>query len=571
MLVLKRGLFALALLALSADVFAVEPPGAGSQIQQISSSPVPQEASPDIRNGQNSATAASKPTFAITGFRVLGNTLLDARLVDELLLHFAGAEKSGEAIQQARQALEDAYHHAGYQAVRVLVPQQEITDGTVTLAVIEFKLGKIAISGNQYHDQDNILAALPALVSGKPASSRILSENLRLANENPSRRLDVTLALGSEAGVVDARVNVQDEPPRKMWLTFDNTGNASTGRYRAGFAYQNNNLFNRDHAATLSYTTSPDHVSDVTQFSASYRLPLYSLGDSLDAIVAYTDTNAGATNTVAGPMSFSGKGHIGSIRYNHYFPRAGEYASRFTAGLDYRAYINKCSVGDFGSAGCGSAAADTTVHPVSLTYGGSWNKPSLIADFSAAVVHNLPGGVHGSDADFAAARPSPLGTGGASAQYSLYQLHGSLLFILPQDWRLRFLAKSQYTSDALISGEQIGLTGANTVRGYLEREAARDKGYVGSAEVYTPNLAPGLGMTDNSLRLLAFLDHARGWNVNLAGETDSTITAGSAGVGMRYDHRRGVSIRLDVGRASHGVGTTGAGDWRGHVSVMVNL
>lgn len=556
----------LAFLVLSSSALAVQPAEEGIQAQQPPPSPAP-----NPEPGQHNATTADKSTFKIVRFRVLGNTLLDSRSVDELLLKFSGTGKNVEEIQRAKLALEDAYRQAGFHAVRVVVPLQEITDGTVTLTVIEFKLGHIAVNGNRHHDQGNILGALPALTTGKPASSRILSKNLRLANENPSRHLGVTLSMGSEAGVVDARVNVQDESPQKMMLTFDNTGNSSTGWYRVGLAYQNNNLFNRDHAATLNYTTSPDHLNSVKQISASYRLPLYSIGDSLDAIAAYTDTNAGTTNTVAGPMSFSGKGYIGGIHYNHYLEQSGDYASLVTASLDYRAYLNNCSIGAFGPTACGSAAVSTTVHPIGLTYGGSWSKPSLSASFSASAFHNLPGGSHGGNADFAAARPSPIGLGGGSANYSIYQLNGSLLFILSQDWRLRFAVRTQHTRDALTSGEQIGLTGMNTVRGYMEREASRDNGYVGNAEVYTPNLASRLGAAGGSLRLLAFIDHAQGWNVDLAGETNSRITAGGAGIGVRYDHRGGASFRIDVGQAGNSVGTTQSGDWRGHLSFLVDL
>lgn len=381
----------------------------------------------------------------------------------------------------------------------------------------------------------------------------------------------MALALGSEIGTMDAKVKVQDESPQKISLTFDNTGNDSTGMCRTGVAFQHNNLFNRDHAATLSYTTSPDHVGDVTQLSASYRLPLYQLGDSLDFIAAYSDINAGTTTTVAGPMSFSGKGHIYGGRYNHYFPRIGEYTSRLTTSLDYRAYDNTCTVGDFGSDGCGSAAADTTVHPVSLTGCGAWSMSALVADFSATASHNLPGGSHGSDSDFAAARPSPRGNGGASAHYDVFQLNGSVLKIFPQDWRLRFAGRSQFTNDALISGEQLGLSGANIVRGFREREAARDKGYIVNAEFYTPDLASKLGLKDSSLRFLAFVDHARGWNEPLAGEGDSDVTLASAGIGLRYDLQRNLTVRLDWARVTSGAGGSEPGDNRAHLNVVVTF
>jgi hemolysin activation/secretion protein len=84
-------------------------------------------------------------------------------------------------------------------------------------------------------------------------------------------------------------------------------------------------------------------------------------------------------------------------------------------------------------------------------------------------------------------------------------------------------------------------------------------------------MASRLDMADGSLQLLAFVDYARGWNVNLAGETGSEITARGTGIGARYDRRGGASVRFDVGRAGNAVGTTRSGDWRGHLSLVVNL
>ena len=526
-----------------------------------------------MAEGRMSEAAAVGPeiVFRIVRYEVQDNTRLDNGQVERLLAPYLGEERTAADIKAASQALEEAYHKAGYHSVQVRVPPQEITSGTVVLAVNEVKLGQITVSGNRYHDEENIRQALPALVSGLPPSATTLAENLRLANENPSRRLDVVLAQASTPGAVDAAVKVEDQPVQKVAVSLDNTGNASTGHYRTGVSYQNHNLFNRDHSATLSYTTSPDHLDEVTQLSASYRLPLYSLGDSLDFIAAYSDVNAGSTETVAGPMSFSGKGHTYSARYNHYFPLAGEYTSRLTTALDYRSSTNDCSVGSFGSAGCGSAGADTTVHPVGLTYSGAWNKPSLVADFSITAAHNISGGSHGSDADFEASRPSPTGQGGASADYSVYQLSGSILTILPQDWRFRVAARGQYSPDALLASEQFGLAGANAVRGFTEREAARDKGYFTNIEIYTPNLVSALGVAAGSLRLLAFVDHAQGRNEELAGESASPISLGSVGAGLRYDFSNMVTARFDLARVIDGTDTTNAGSSRGHLSVIVTF
>jgi len=520
--------------------------------------------------GANTAAADGNTALVrIERFQVKGNMLLDAGLIERLLAPFKGDAKSYSDIQLALEGLEGAYRNAGYSAVHVVTPEQEITEGIVTFQVIESVIGKVTLSGNEHYDKNNIRNALPALAEGYTPSARELSENIRLANENPTRQMDVVLAIGEEENTIDAKINVQDSSPRKVFVTLENTGSESTGMYRTGVGMQHNNLFNRDHAATLSYTTSPNHVSDVKQYSASYRLPLYALGDSVDLIAAYSDTNAGTTSTVAGPLTFSGKGRVYSARYNHYLPRQGEYLSKIIGGLDYRAYINNCSLGVFGAAGCGSAAFDVTVHPVSVAYNGTLTKPAYVADFTTTLVRNIPGGPKGGSADFNAVRPSPVGGAGANAEYTILRLNGSLTGVLPQEWQYRLAGNAQYTRDALVSGESFGLVGATAVRGFIEREVfSSDKGYVFNVELYTPELSQKLNMQNGSFRLLGFVDRASGWNEPLAGDSVTRNTAGSVGMGFRFSYGKHLTTRFDYARVTEATGTSKVGDQRGHIGLV---
>lgn len=514
-----------------------------------------------IQESQNNGNTA---LVDIHRFDIKGNTLLDAALIENLLAPFKGKGRSYADIQRALETLEGAYRNAGYSAVHIVTPEQEVTEGVIAFEVIEAKVGKVILNGNEHYDNGNIRNALPALVEGATPSARELSSNLRLANENPTRQMDVVLAVGGAENTVDARVNVQDSSPHKFFITLDNTGNDSTGMYRTGIGYQHNNLFNRDHAATFNYSTSPSHANSVSQFSVSYRLPVYSLGDSLDMIAAYSDTDAGTTSTVAGPLTFSGKGHIYSARYNHYLPRQGDYTSKIVGGFDYREYLNNCLLS--GSACPG--IADVTVHPVSLTYSGNLTKPTHVFDYAATLVRNIPGGSRGRDADFSAARPNSTGGEGADADYTILRMNGSFSGLLPENWQYRLAANAQYTQDALVSGESFGLVGANTVRGFLEREVSSDRGYVLNAEIYTPDLASRIGMASGSFRLLGFIDHSSGHVVPLAGETATRTTAGSVGAGFRFAYSRNVVAKLDWARVTQGAGNRVAGSDRAHFSVV---
>lgn len=566
------GLAGSALLVAAMQVCAQGAPDEGNLTHEIhrTSSVATEPAATSTDNDGNTALVR------IDHFQVNGNTLLDAGQIEYLLAPYTGNARSYTDIQRALEELEGAYRSAGYSAVHVVTPEQEITAGIITFQVIESVIGKVVLTGNKHYDKNNIRNALPALSEGSTPSARALSENLRLANENPTRQLDVVLALGEEDNTVDAQVNVQDSSPRKLFLTLDNTGSASTGMYRTGVGYQHNNLFNRDHAATFNYITSPNHIKDVTQLSASYRIPFYALGDSLDLVAAYSNVNAGTTSTVSGPLTFSGQGRVYSAHYNHYLPRQGEYTSTLISGLDYRVSINNCSLGTFGAAGCGSAAADVTVHPLSLSYSGAVTQSSYVGDYTLTVARNLAGGANGGPADFDAVRPSPIGGAGAPADYTIWRFNGSLAGILPQSWQYRIATNLQDTRTALVSGESLGLVGANAVRGFPEREVSNDKGYILNLELYTPELASHLGIKDGSFRGLGFIDRAKGWNVPLAGESVNYNSVGSVGVGFRYTHGKNIMLKFDWARVSAAgaictcSGGSRTGDKRGQIGLVAN-
>jgi hemolysin activation/secretion protein len=384
------------------------------------------------------------------------------------------------------------------------------------------------------------------------------------------------MALSEEDDTVNALVNVQDSSPHKVFVTLDNTGTPSTGMYRTGVGYQNNNMFNRDQALTLNYITSPKHVSDVTQVSASYRLPIYSMGDSVDFLAAYSDTNAGTTNvgSPGGPLlSFSGKGDVYGAHYNHYLARRGDYTSKVIGGLDYRLTYSNCILA---AAACNNQPPEINLLPFTLSYGGTLSKPTVINDYIASIVHNIPAGAKGGIDVFGGpngARP------GVKDNFNTLHLNETVSGVLPKDWQYRVAGNVQY-GDALIPSEKLGLVGANAVRGFQEREFSTDEGYISNFELYTPDIAQLLNIQNGSFRFLGFIDKANGWNKTLTGELGNRINVGSFGLGFRYTQDKLLTFKLDVARVyckdTDGSTCTSSnvlsktGDTRGHVSVMAN-
>lgn len=512
------------------------------------------------------AQSPAEPRFEIKRFRVEGSSVLSQQEAEKVLAPFTGPDRTLADIQKAREALEGAFSRKGYGAVQVQLPEQEIARGEVVLRAIEAKLGKVTVDGNRFFDEANIRASLPALRAGEPPNTAALAGNLRVANENPAKQTTVTLRSGAAEGEVDAVVRVADQNPHKFLVSLDSTGTPDTGDWRIGAGYQYANLWNRDHVVNLQYVTSPTHDDNpdkigfppnrnVRIFGGSYRIPLYSLGDSIDFFAGYANVNSGVVQNV---FNISGAGRVYAARYNWNLPRWRELESRVTFGGDVRYYDNDV----FPVGTTVALVPDYVVRPLSATYSATWRGAQSETSGYIGAFRNIPGGANADQAQFDLVRP------GADADYSLFRAGFNYLRSLPADLQWRLNMSGQYTSEQLVPGEQFGIGGQDSVRGFLEREIINDKGFRGTTEVYSPDFGARVPVENLRARALAFYDWGRVTRNDPTVFDSAESNIGSAGVGLRVSHASNLSLRADYARVLDGAGTRESGSWRGHLSVI---
>jgi len=525
-----------------------------------------------LAGGSLNHASAQDNSFDIVRFQIEGNSILAAERAQELIAPFVGRRKVYGDVQKALEALEGEFRRLGFGTVQVYVPEQELTTGVVRLQVSEGVVGKVTITGNKYFNNENVRASLPDLKEGKAPNMRQLSENVQLTNENPAKQVEVTLGTSEEEGKVDVRVEVKEEHPERFYMTLDNTGTKASGKHRVGVSYQNANVGNSDQVVTLAYTTALDAPGGVKVdiYSVGYRLPLYSLGDSIDIIYGNSSTNTPASVLApGGTLAINGKGEVVGLRYNHIFPRAGEFTSKLVMGFDYKYMNSKCTTAGVPTPpGVTASCTPYTLRPITATYSGQWQKPGEAIDFNVGFVHHLfpmgssyPG-VAGTDRySFVTGRQT-------SDTFSAIRLGGSYAAAISGEWMGRAAVNGQYAQNPLPAGEQIGLTGSTTVRGFLERAVSTDRGFVANLELYSPDYAGKMGV-EGSLKGVIFYDWASGHN--FAATTFSRANVASAGVGLRYNLKKDVSARFDIARVMEGhqpgPGTAEAakpGDIRGH-------
>ena len=514
----------------------------------------------------NQPAAAQEPRFEIRRFVVEGATLLSAEEIDNAVKQFTGANRDFSDVQRALESLEKSYTEKGFSAVQVVLPEQELNRGEVHFRIVEARIGKVVVEGNKFFDEANIRNSLPSVISGQPPNIHKVAENLRVANENPAKQTTVLLRGGAEEGLVDAVVRIADERPTKYSLTMDNTGTQQTGVYRVGVGFQNANLWNRDHVISGQYVTSPNDPdapngvmpkpsSKVYIVGMSYRIPLYSAGDSIDISAGYSNVNSGVIQNL---FNVSGSGSIFGARYNLNLRKWGEIEQRLALGYDWRAYTNRVTA----IGGGAGLVPDVNVQPVSVTYLGLYRTAESETSFNVGVYKNLPYRKDAGQNAFSASRLD------APAAYFLtrYAINHNRAF--QNDWQMRFAFNGQMTRNKLIAGEQFGIGGADSVRGFLEREVTNDNGYRGTMEFYTPDYGGKIPWTSGlRARTVFFYDWGQVKRMGpLVGETFQQGLA-SMGVGLRIARGTNLSIKIDFGHITNAGGSQGRNEGRVHASM----
>lgn len=509
------------------------------------------------QNQPQTQTPPSQPPapvrFEIKRYAIEGNTLLSQKQIDSIVTPFAGKDRDFGDIQKALEALQAAYAKRGYNAVRVSVPEQDIRAGEVRLKVVEARIRRVKVQDNRFFSEKNVRAGLPALKEGASPNTQDISSEAQLVNENPAKQVTVALQAADDPGQVDATVRVTDEKPWRASAYVDNTGTPNTGNSRLGVGFSHANLSDHDDVLNVQYITSPGHFSDVKIVGAAYRLPVYRWGGIVDVLAGYSSVNSG---TVQGVFNVSGSGDVFGLRYTQLLGRIESYEHRLSIGLDYRAYKNNVTF----STAPDQLVPDITVRPVSLAYTGRFSSIGQDLSFNVSYARNIPGGANGDDEAFAATGQRDQ----ATPKYNVVRENVAYSRLLPKDFIFRAVANAQQTHDILVAGEQFGMGGVDSVRGYHEREVANDIGWRASLEAYGPDFGSWFGKAWRA-RVLIFTDAARGHDNTPQQNPDNKL--GSYGAGFRANMGKSLAVRVDLARVTQDAGTRVTGDYHANFAI----
>ena len=508
-----------------------------------------------LAHGQVDSTAPpATPRFDVLEYRIEGNSVLAVDRIERAVYPFLGEQRSVADVESARLALEAAYREAGFGTVVVDTPEQRITNGVVTLQVLQAPVSRLRVVGAQYYSQGRILDKVPALAEGEVPNFKVVTAQLATVNTSADRRVTPLLRPGKTPGTTEVDLTVEDKFPLHGSLELNNSHSPNTTASRLQASLRYDNLWQREHSISAQVQVSPENTSEVKVFSGSYTVPT---GSGL-VVLSYTRSNSNTSVGVGGTTIF-GKGSIYSLRGVFLLDGSEKLSHSITLGADYKDFDELTSTGP-------SAGFSTPIHylPLSASYaatlfdqGGYWQTGGGLT-FAVR-------GLASRQAQFNDKRFQ------SKTNFAVLKANLARTQSLPHDFTLYATVEGQLSDQALISNEQFVAGGVDSVRGYLDATAVGDKALRASIELRTGNLAPEQSAWWSSLTAHTFFDGAVLRIKDALPGQDAGDTLTSVGFGLRLQTQQYARFSFDLGWPLRDARQTRKGSPRLHASGVIEF
>jgi len=492
--------------------------------------------------------------FDILEFQVEGNTKLTKMQVESAVYPQMGEKKTIADVEKARESLEKAYHEAGYLTVLVDIPEQDVDKKIVKLNVTEGKVGTLRVRDSKYYTLGRIKELSPSVAEGEVPHFPTVQKDIARLNRTSDKRVTPVMRAGKAFGTVDVDLKVEDNLPLHASLELNDRYTQDTSRLRLSGMIRYDNLWQREHSLSLNFQTSPQNTSEVQVFSANYLMRF----DESDLMLAMYGVKSNSSVAAIGGINILGKSTILGARLIKPLPGLDNFYHSISFGLDYKDIKQTVEFGQ-------TYNTPVTYMPLSAVYSGTWQDPSGVTQLGTGVTFGFRGLV-ADDAEFKAKRWNTVTNTYAKPDFFVVKADLSRTQALPYGLQGYAKVDGQFSGDLLVPNEQYLAGGTDTVRGYLESQAAGDKAVHSTLELRSPQLFKNIAWMQD-FKVVGFYDIAQLTVIDpSAGQTGKIVLSG-AGIGMRMKAWNRINFNLDVATPLKDYGVTKQGDIASHMRI----
>jgi hemolysin activation/secretion protein len=466
----------------------------------------------------------------IKHLKIIGNDSISSSSIIHWVKGYLGRELSLRDIYDLCHVIDQRYAEEGYFLARAYPPPQAIDDETLTIEILEGKLGQITIIGNKHYSESFIRSYFTSL-QGRPLKYNQFLRALSLLNENSDLSAGAIFEKGKEFGCADVILRVKDKRPIHLYLNGNNYGRDLTtnarvgGRFDWGSVVTQGDLFSV--AEVVGFPVDALYFTDV-----KYRVPINRNGASLEASYLYSRFKIEELTR----LHLKGRSEIATLKFNQALTRTQSLSIDFFSYFDYKQISNYV----LGHRTSFDKLRVLTVGSLLDHFSPSQGRDYLILRFAAGIPDFL-GGLKPIDHHC-----SRRGGGG---RFFIFNADYDRIQHLPKDCYFYFHGSGQLSPNKLTLPEQIYIGGVDTVRGFPLAVALGDSGYYINLEfrVPPPLLANKKVFKLNKkwkdiIQFDAFLDTG---GVFLQSERNTFLWG--TGVGMRIMGPYHLNLSIDVG------------------------
>lgn len=429
---------------------------------------------------------------------------------------------------QARTAITDYYTCRGYITSGALIPPQVLQGGVVTIQVVEGSLEEINITGTDRLNASYVRSRL-AIATDPPLNVNELLQALQLLQLNPLiETISAELQAGTRPGTSILQVEVAEADTWSIPVSIDNGRSPSVGSFRQQIGVSQANLLGLGDGISISYT----HTDGSDQLDGIYVLPLNPRNGTLS--LAYGTTSSEVIEPPFDVLEIEADSRYYELTYRQ--PLLQTPTEEFALGLVASRQESQTELGidDIGPFPLSPGADEEGRTRVSaLRFFQEWTRRSSQEVLAARSQFSL--GLDWVDATVNDDAPD--------SRFFAWRGQGQWVRLLARDSLLLLRTDAQLTGDSLVSLEQFGVGGIDTVRGYRQDTLLTDNGALFSAEVRLPILR--VPEVDGLLQVVPFFDAGVGWNVDIE-DPDPNVLLGT-GLGLLWQMGENFSARIDWG------------------------
>jgi hemolysin activation/secretion protein len=469
-------------------------------------------------------------TIRVDRFEFEGNTAFSDRELAEITQTFVGREITFAELIAVEAAVTQKYLAAGYINSGAVIPANQSfprQGAVVKIQIVEGGLEEISITGNRRLNSNYVRSRL-AIATKKPLNRDRLLEALQLLQLDPLiANISAELQAGSrpESSRLEVRVKEADSFSGEVFV--DNNRSPSVGSFRRGVRINQANLLGLGDGLELSYA----NTDGSNEINGSYTIPVNPRNGTIRLAVG-----AASTNIIEEPFDAAGiEGKSRTYELSYRQPIVEKPDRNLALGLTLsRQESNTFLQGERFPLSQGANDRGET-------------RVSAVRFFQEYVQRS-------SNQVFAARSQFSLGTNlfgatenNSGPDSSFLAWHGQAQYVrlLAPETLLIVRSDIQLADRPLLSLEQMGIGGVQSVRGYRQDLLLTDNGAIASAEVRIPIWrAPKV---KGLLQVAPFIDLGVGWNHSGEKANPDSDKLLGAGLGLVWQMGDRFNARLDYG------------------------